>query len=174
MQTLPRVREVPFAAVTKARNFAIHLDSGSMSHNARTAELHIDALANIAAPSSGQKTRPLAPKSPGEFRLAPIGCQLIVAAPDFSLWSLSAKLGRRLVEPPAMSEKKQPCSAISRCASLTLPELEQSKTTVLGSLVSTHSRRSYEHAIDKFLDWYWSEPRLGFNRPVVVQYRSFP
>ena len=41
-----------------------------------------------------------------------------------------------------MSEKKQPCSAASRCASLTLPELEQSKTTVLGTLVSAHSRRS--------------------------------
>ena len=68
-----------------------------------------------------------------------------------------------------MSEKKQPCSA----ASLTLPELEQSKTTVLGTLVSAHSRRSYKHAIDKFIDWYCSEPRLGFNRPVVVQYRSF-
>ena len=72
-----------------------------------------------------------------------------------------------------MSEKKQPCSSASRCASLTLPELEQSKTTVLDTLVSAHSRRGYKHAIDKFIDWYCSEPRLGFNRPVVVQYRSF-
>ena len=56
---------------------------------------------------------------------------------------------------------------------LTLPELEQSKTTVLSTLVSAHSRRSYKHAIEKFIDWYCSEPRLGFNRPVVVQYRSF-
>jgi hypothetical protein len=39
-----------------------------------------------------------------------------------------------------MSAKKQPPS---RCASLTLPELEQSKTTVLDTLASAHSRRSY-------------------------------
>jgi integrase len=40
-------------------------------------------------------------------------------------------------------------------------------------LASVHSRRSYKHAIEKFIDWYCSEPRLGFNRPVVLRYRSF-
>ena len=47
-----------------------------------------------------------------------------------------------------MSAKKQPPS---RCASLTLPELEQSKTAVLDTLASAHSRRSYKHAIEKFI-----------------------
>jgi site-specific recombinase XerC len=45
--------------------------------------------------------------------------------------------------------------------------------TVLNMLASVHSRRSYKHAIEKFIAWYCSEPRLGFNRAVVVRYRSF-
>jgi hypothetical protein len=58
-------------------------------------------------------------------------------------------------------------------AVFTLPELQQSKTAVLGALASSHSRRAYNHAIDQFINWYCSEPRLGFNRSVVVRYRSF-
>jgi Phage integrase, N-terminal SAM-like domain len=55
----------------------------------------------------------------------------------------------------------------------TIPELEQSKAAVLNTLTSEHSRRSYKHAIDRFISWYCSEPRLTFNRSVVVSYRSF-
>jgi hypothetical protein len=69
--------------------------------------------------------------------------------------------------------KKQLHKPPSRGASLTVPELEQSKTTVINSLASAHSRRSYKHAIEKFVAWYRSEPRLGFNRSVMVRYRSF-
>jgi len=54
----------------------------------------------------------------------------------------------------------------------TIPELEQSKAAVLSTLASEHSRRSYKHAIDRFILWYCSEPRLTFNRSVVVTYRS--
>src|SRR5438309_11941685 len=32
--------------------------------------------------------------------------------------------------------------------------------------------RGYRHAIDEFVDWYCSEPRLAFNRIVVLRYRS--
>jgi site-specific recombinase XerD len=42
---------------------------------------------------------------------------------------------------------------------------------VLNSLGSPASRRVYEYAIDQFIDWYCSEPRLAFNRIVVVRYR---
>ncbi len=72
-----------------------------------------------------------------------------------------------------MSSKKQPSKSASCSASRTVPELDQSKTTVLNTLASAHSRRSYKHAIEKFIAWYCSEPRLGFNRSVVVRYRSF-
>jgi integrase len=47
------------------------------------------------------------------------------------------------------------------------------KAAVLNSLASQHSRRSYEYAIERFIAWYCSEPRLTFNRSVVVKYRSF-
>jgi hypothetical protein len=52
-----------------------------------------------------------------------------------------------------------------------LPDLEQSKTAVLNSLSSPSSRRSYDHAIRNFIDWYCSEPRLAFNKTVVTRYR---
>jgi len=34
---------------------------------------------------------------------------------------------------------------------LTLPELDQSKTSVLNTLSSLQSRRSYQHAMDDFI-----------------------
>ena len=68
-----------------------------------------------------------------------------------------------------MLTKKQPSKSASR-SSLTVPELDQSKMSVLNMLASAHSRRSYKHAIEKFISWYCSEPRLGFNRSVVVRY----
>jgi site-specific recombinase XerC len=72
-----------------------------------------------------------------------------------------------------MPLKKQTPEPDSRGTGLTVPELEHSKTAVLDALASTHSRRSYKHAIEKFIAWYCSEPRIGFNRSVVVRYRSF-
>ena len=59
-----------------------------------------------------------------------------------------------------------------RSEMLTIPELEQSKTAVLNTLGSVHSRRCYAFAIDRFIAWYCSEPRLTFNRAVVLRYRS--
>lgn len=54
---------------------------------------------------------------------------------------------------------------------LKLPDLDYSRSAVLNSLPSLNSRRSYEHAIRDFIDWYCSEPRLAFNRMVVTRYR---
>jgi site-specific recombinase XerD len=71
-----------------------------------------------------------------------------------------------------MSKKRQRKS-VSGSAALTIPELEQSKDAVLNTLASRHSRRSYGYAIERFIVWYCGEPRLGFNRSVVVRYRSF-
>jgi hypothetical protein len=55
---------------------------------------------------------------------------------------------------------------------LALPDLEQSKAAVLNSLTSKSGQRTYDHAISDFVDWYCSEPRLAFNRTVVLRYRS--
>jgi hypothetical protein len=54
---------------------------------------------------------------------------------------------------------------------LGLPDLDQSKAAVIGSLRSHESQRGYTHAIDEFIEWYCSEPRLSFNRTVVLRYR---
>lgn len=55
---------------------------------------------------------------------------------------------------------------------LRLLDLEHARTAVLNSLSSPESQRGYRHAIDEFVDWYCSEPRLAFNRIVVLRYRS--
>ncbi len=56
-------------------------------------------------------------------------------------------------------------------AVLRLPDLEHAKSAVLNSLASPESRRSYEFAIQNFVHWYCSEPRLALNRIVVTRYR---
>src|SRR2546422_4165832 len=52
------------------------------------------------------------------------------------------------------------------------PDLEHAKSSVLNSLSSSDAKRGYRHAIEEFVDWYCSEPRLAFNRTVVLRYRS--
>jgi site-specific recombinase XerD len=54
---------------------------------------------------------------------------------------------------------------------LRLPDLDHSKMAVLNSLTSPASRRVYKYTIEKFVAWYCSEPRIAFNRIVVVRYR---
>src|ERR1700748_1019919 len=54
---------------------------------------------------------------------------------------------------------------------LRLPDLDHSKASVLQSLGSPASKRTYGFAIDDFICWYCSEPRLAFGRTVVLRYR---
>ena len=54
---------------------------------------------------------------------------------------------------------------------LRLPDLEIAKTAVINSLSCPDAERGYCHAIDEFVDWYCSEPRLSFSKTVVVRYR---
>lgn len=44
---------------------------------------------------------------------------------------------------------------------------------MLNSLAAASSQESYGHAIEEFIGWYCSEPRLAFNRTVVLRYRFF-
>src|SRR3989449_5345255 len=43
--------------------------------------------------------------------------------------------------------------------------------TVLNTLTSRSGQCTYDHAINEFVEWYCSEPRLAFNRTVVLRYR---
>jgi len=63
-------------------------------------------------------------------------------------------------------KKKKPPKRI-----LALPDLEQAKSAVLNTLTSKSGQRTYDHAITEFVEWYCSEPRLAFNRTVVLRYR---
>src|ERR1035441_8521035 len=54
---------------------------------------------------------------------------------------------------------------------LRLPDLDHSKSSGLNSLSSPRSRRNYRFAMDQFIAWYCSEPRLALNRTVVLRFR---
>src|ERR1041384_3457537 len=56
---------------------------------------------------------------------------------------------------------------------LKLPDLEHSNSSVLNSLPSQSSQRSYDHAIREFIEWYCSEPALASTRSFDARYRIF-
>ena len=62
--------------------------------------------------------------------------------------------------------KKPPCREVV----LKLPDLDYAKSAVLNSLSSPHSRRNYKFAMDQFITWYCSGPRLALNRAVVLRF----
>jgi len=64
---------------------------------------------------------------------------------------LFARLGGRAMT--KKTKKRSPKTVLK------LPDLEHSKTAVLNSLPPLSSRRSYDHAIRDFIDWYCSEPQ---------------
>jgi integrase len=65
--------------------------------------------------------------------------------------------------------RKPPCRKIV----LRLPDLDQAKSAVLNSLSSPSSRRNYKFAMEQFITWYCSEPRLTLNRAVVLRFRLY-
>src|SRR6201991_4493955 len=69
-----------------------------------------------------------------------------------------------------MRQKTKPKRRSPRSV-LRLPDLDHSKSSVLQSLGSVASQRTYGFAIDDFISWYCSEPRLAFGRTVVLRYR---
>jgi integrase len=52
---------------------------------------------------------------------------------------------------------------------LALPDLEPAKSAVLNTLTSVSGRRTYDHAINDFVEWYCSEPRLALVRRVAYE-----
>jgi len=54
---------------------------------------------------------------------------------------------------------------------LRLPDLQVAKAAVMNSLSCPDTQPGYRHAIDEFVDWYCSEPRLSISKTVVVRYR---
>src|SRR4029077_17166497 len=56
------------------------------------------------------------------------------------------------------------------CPAPARPRARQSRS--LEFLTSLDAQWGYRHAIDEFVDWYCSEPRLALNRIAVLRYRS--
>ncbi len=74
---------------------------------------------------------------------------------------------------PRAMKQKQKRNSKGRAAKsvLRLPDLEVAKSAVLNSLSCPEAQRGYRYAIDEFVDWYCSEPRLSFSKTVVLRYR---
>jgi|SRR5215467_5090700 len=73
--------------------------------------------------------------------------------------------------------KRKPYSRRKRTTAksvLRLPDLDHAKAAVLNSLTSLDAQRGYRHAIDEFVDWYCSEPRLVLNRIVASEPSAAP
>ena len=70
-----------------------------------------------------------------------------------------------------MRNKTKRRKLAGRKTKLGLANLDHAKAAVLAGLGSPESQRSYRHAIDEFVGWYRSEPRLSFNKTVVTRYR---
>ena len=64
------------------------------------------------------------------------------------------------------SKKPLRCKIVLR-----LPDLDHAKASVLNTLSSPSSRRNYRFAMEQFITWYCSEPRLALNRTVVLRFR---
>ena len=61
----------------------------------------------------------------------------------------------------------------SRKIVLRLADWDHTKAAVLHNLSSPQSRRNYRFAIEQFITWYRSEPRLALNRAVVLRFRLY-
>ncbi len=62
--------------------------------------------------------------------------------------------------------RNPPCRRIV----LRVPDLDHTKSAVLNSLSSPRSRRNYKFAMEQFITWNCSEPRLALNRAVVLRF----
>src|SRR5277367_2502935 len=67
---------------------------------------------------------------------------------------------------PKRMKKPSPRKVVLR-----LPDLDHAKSAVLSSLSPPRSRRNYKFAMEQFITWYCSEPRLALNRTVVLRFR---
>jgi hypothetical protein len=69
-----------------------------------------------------------------------------------------------VVDAEAKSRKKKPLKRV-----LAIPGREHTETAVLISPTSASGQRTSDHATGEFVVWYCSEPRLAFNRIVVLR-----
>ncbi len=91
--------------------------------------------------------------------------------PTLSGWQAHRVLGMFAAE-EAANMLKRTKKHVMRKTVLRLPDLDYAKTSVLNSLSSPRSRRNYKFAMEQFIDWYCSDPRLALNRQSCSAYTS--
>jgi hypothetical protein len=92
----------------------------------------------------------------------------ILADPSESNWTYSSTQTSGVEAARMRKKNKKP---LPRKIFLRLPDLDHAKTSVLNTLSSPNSRRNYRFAMEQFITWYCSEPRLALNRVVVLRFR---
>jgi hypothetical protein len=95
-------------------------------------------------------------------------CFRVARYPDITFVSFMVSGQRR-----AVHHAEELCTKEAQHSnrSALLPDLDHAKSAVLSSLSCADAQRGYAHAIDEFVEWFCSEPRLSFNRAVVLRYR---
>jgi len=98
---------------------------------------------------------------PAIRKLSRCACEVALSASSTSPVRLDH--GCAVWEAASMHQKRKAKRRSAR-TKLRLPDLDHSKNSVLQSLGSVASRRTYGAAIEDFITWYCSEPRLAFGR----------
>jgi hypothetical protein len=93
--------------------------------------------------------------------------------PGLDVFAFKRHTERAAQEAAHMARRQKTAKRHKPKTILRFPDLEHSKNAVVNSLAAASSQESYGHAIDEFIGWYCSEPRLAFNRAVVLRYRFF-
>ena len=100
-------------------------------------------------------------------------CMPITRMTGHSDWTWYAVADHRPVafrRPQAMKRNPRRKQLSRPKSILKSPDLEAAKSAVLNSLSCPDAQRGYRHAIDEFVEWYCSEPRLSFSKTVVLWY----
>ena len=115
---------------------------------------------NISARDASEQHQEVPPPPSGERATRTWACRVHCSV---DLWHWRPQVMKRK---PSRTEMHRTRKSILR-----LPDLEVAKSAVLNSLSCPDAQRGYRHAIDEFVDWCCSEPRLPFSKTVVVRYR---
>jgi hypothetical protein len=83
----------------------------------------------------------------------------------FRIYAMTGML--RATDQDAVAHEPARAGRTPKCV-LALPDLKHAKSAVL-SRTSQRGQQTYDHAIREFVAWYCSEPRLAFNRAVVLR-----
>jgi hypothetical protein len=116
------------------------------------------------AVSTLHHTRGLAIESNGVITGFPVSSDPEAGTSHIDRLIIVGRLGETAPMPKQRGAKRGSAKSVLRP-----PDLDHPKTSVLQSLGSVASKRTYSFAINDFITWYCSESRLAFGRTVVLR-----